>query len=208
MSTEVTRETVVDLIEDIFLRRGADSYIGEPVTMSEHMLQAALLAEQEDGSDAMIAAALLHDIGHYTSEFAPDAADQGIDNHHDAAGARVLAPFFPPEVTEPVRLHVATKRYLCTADPTYFARLSPASVLSLRLQGGPMSADEAAEFERSPYKDIAVKVRLWDEAAKTPGLPTPDFAHYRPVLDRIVATSGNLDRGTAAPSGVVVQQGA
>ena len=181
-----TRETIVDLIEDIFLRRGADSYLGERVTMSEHMLQAAQLAEAEDGSDAMIAAALLHDIGHYTNEFPEDALERGIDNHHDLAGGKLLEPFFPPEVTEPVRLHVATKRYLCAVDPGYFATLSPASVHTLGLQGGPMSPDEVREFERSPYRDLAVKVRLWDEAAKVKNRPTPPFSHYRPVLERVV----------------------
>jgi [1-hydroxy-2-(trimethylamino)ethyl]phosphonate dioxygenase len=191
-----TRATIVALIEDIFLRRGADSYLGEEVTMSEHMLQAARLAEEEDGSDVMIAAALLHDIGHYTNEFPEDALDRGIDNHHDAAGARVLEPFFPPEVTEPVRLHVAAKRYLCAVDPAYFGRLSAASVHTLRLQGGPMSPEEVAEFERNPHVGIAVKVRRWDEAAKVRGLPTPTFAHYRPVLERVVAAAaGASSRG-------------
>ncbi len=181
-----TRETIVDLIEDIFLRRGAESYLGEQVTMSEHMLQAARLAEAEDGSDAMVAAALLHDIGHYANEFPEDALEQGIDNLHEIAGGRLLEPFFPPEVTEPVRLHVATKRYLCAVDPDYFATLSPASVHTLGLQGGPMGPDEVREFERSPYRDLAVKVRRWDEAAKVKDLPTPPFAHYRPVLERVV----------------------
>jgi [1-hydroxy-2-(trimethylamino)ethyl]phosphonate dioxygenase len=181
-----TRETIVDLIEDIFLRRGAESYLGEQVTMSEHMLQAARLAEAEDGSDAMVAAALLHDIGHYANEFPEDALEQGIDNLHEIAGGRLLEPFFPPEVTEPVRLHVATKRYLCAVDPDYFATLSPASVHTLGLQGGPMSPEEVREFERSPYRDMAVKVRRWDEAAKVKDRPTPPFAHYRPVLERVV----------------------
>ena len=136
MSIEVTRETVVDLIEDIFLRAVPTCISASRLTMSEHMLQAALLAEQEDGSDA-IAAALLHDIGHYTSEFAPDAADEGIDNQHDAFGAKVwsLLPARGHRARPPARRH---QRYLC--DPTYFA-LSPASVLSLGLQGGAMSAE-------------------------------------------------------------------
>jgi [1-hydroxy-2-(trimethylamino)ethyl]phosphonate dioxygenase len=187
--TVPTRATVIDLIEDIFLRRGADSYLGERVTMSEHMLQAAQLAEAEDGSDAMIAAALLHDIGHYADEFPEDALERGIDNRHEVAGGRLLEPFFPPEVTEPVRLHVATKRYLCAVDPGYVATLSPASAHTLRLQGGPMGPEEVLAFERGPHKDAAVKVRRWDEAAKVEGRPTPPFAHYRPVLERIVAAA-------------------
>ena len=171
------RDNIVDFIADIFHRRGADSYLGEQVTMSEHMLQAALLAESEEAGDELIAAALLHDIGHYTNEFPEDALAQGIDNHHDDAGAAVLEPFFPPSVTEPVRLHVATKRYLCATDPDYFSRLSEASVHTLNLQGGPMSAEETAEFEKLDHRDQAVRVRIWDDEAKVPGKTTPDFEH-------------------------------
>ena len=180
------RDNVVDFIADIFHRRGADSYLGEQVTMSEHMLQAALLAETEDAGDELIAAALLHDIGHYTNEFPDDALAQGIDNHHDDAGARVLEPFFPPAVTEPVRLHVATKRYLCATDPGYFSRLSEASVHTLNLQGGPMSPAETTEFERLDHRDHAVRVRIWDDEAKVPGKETPAFEHYAPVLRRVI----------------------
>ncbi len=177
---------IVDFIADIFKRRGADSYLGEQVTMSQHMLQTALCAEQAGADDETIAAALLHDIGHYTNEFPEDALEQGIDNHHDAAGARVLQPFFPAEVTEPVRLHVATKRYLCAVDPTYFNRLSAASVHSLNLQGGPMDETETAEFAKNPYLDLAIRVRKWDEDAKVENLATPSFEHYAPILQRVV----------------------
>jgi phosphonate degradation associated HDIG domain protein len=181
--------SVVDTIDDIIARRGAEAYLGEEVTQAEHMLQAAMLAEREDGSDAMIAAALLHDIGHFLGEFGADYIDQGVDNRHEEAGARILEPWFPPTVVEPVRLHVATKRYLCATDPSYFGKLSEASVKTLALQGGPMSPAEVAEFERSPYRDIAIKVRLWDERAKDPSLQTPDFRHYRPVLERLVRSA-------------------
>lgn len=187
MSTgNLTRETIVPFIADIFERRGAESYLGEAVTMSEHMLQGAVLAEREGAPEELVAAALLHDIGHYTNEFGEDYIEQGIDNLHDEAGARVLAPFFPPVVTECVRLHVAAKRYLCATDPGYFARLSPASVATLKLQGGPMSAEEVAAFERNPYRREAVQVRLWDEGGKVPGMETPPFAHYAPLLQRVV----------------------
>ncbi len=99
----------------------------------------------------------------------------------------MLKPFFPPEVTAPVRLHVAAKRYLCAVNPAYFGRLSASSVHTLRLQGGPMGPEKVREFERNPHRGSAVKVRLWDEAAKAKGLATPAFAHYRPVLERVVA---------------------
>jgi [1-hydroxy-2-(trimethylamino)ethyl]phosphonate dioxygenase len=149
---ELTPDTIVAFLADIFARRGAESYLGEAVTMSEHMLQGAYLAEAEAASEELVAAALLHDIGHYTGEFGDDYIEQGIDNHHDEAGAQVLQRFFPPLVTDCVRLHVAAKRYLCAADANYFGKLSDASVKTLALQGGPMSAEEAAEFRNPPFR--------------------------------------------------------
>jgi len=184
--TRLDHANIVAFIGDIFERRGADSYLGEQVTMSEHMLQGALLAEEAGASDALVAGALLHDIGHYTNEFPEDALAQGIDNHHDTAGAAVLAPFFPKVVTDCVLHHVGAKRYLCATDPSYFGKLSPASVHTLNLQGGPMSAAEVAEFRRNPNLDAIIQVRIWDEGAKVPGKPTPDFRHYAPLLQRVV----------------------
>lgn len=183
---DLAQDTIVPFIGDIFARRGAESYLGERVTMSQHMLQAACLAEQEGSDDALVAAALLHDIGHYTNEFPDDALAQGIDNHHDSAGAAVLAPFFPSLVVDAVREHVAAKRYLCATDPEYHARLSPASVHTLELQGGPMSQEEVAAFRGHPNLDAIIRVRLWDEAAKDPDAATPPFNHYAPLLQRVV----------------------
>lgn len=184
--SDLTRDTIVDFIGDIFARRGAESYLGEEVTMSQHMLQAARLAEEEEAGDELIAAALLHDIGHYTNEFPEDALARNIDNHHDQAGADVLAPFFPTVVTDAVREHVAAKRYLCATDPAYYQRLSAASVHTLDLQGGPMSAEEVAEFRRRANLEAIIRVRLWDEAAKDPEAPTPPFERYVPLLQRVV----------------------
>lgn len=183
---ELGRDTIVDFIGDIFARRGAESYLGEAVTMSQHMLQAARLAEVEDAGDELIAAALLHDIGHYTNEFPEDALARNIDNHHDTAGAMVLAPFFPAVVVDAVREHVAAKRYLCATDPDYYNRLSPASVHTLDLQGGPMNEEEQAGFRRHPNLEAILRVRLWDEAAKDPDVTTPSFTHYAPLLQRVV----------------------
>ena len=139
-----------------------------------------------EADETLVAAALLHDIGHYTNEFGDDYIDQGIDNLHDEAGARVLQGFFPPVVIACVRLHVAAKRYLCATDPAYFDKLSPASVATLKLQGGPMNAAEVAEFRGNPYYAEAVQVRLWDEEGKVPGMSTPPFEHYAPVLQRVI----------------------
>jgi len=180
------RATIVEFIADIFERRGAESYLGEPVTMSEHMLQGATFAEREGAPDELVAAALLHDIGHYTSEFGPYSPDDTQDNLHDEAGAKVLQAFFPPVVTECVRLHVAAKRYLCATDPNYYGKLSEASKHTLSLQGGPMSAVEVAEFRRNPFHAEAVRVRLWDEAGKVPAMQTPPFRYFMPLLQRVV----------------------
>ncbi|WP_027169052.1 HD domain-containing protein [Mesorhizobium sp. WSM3224] len=183
---ELNAGNIVEFIADIFERRGAESYLGEPVTMSEHMLQGAWLAEQDGAPEELVAAALLHDIGHYTSEFGTYSPDDVEDKHHDEAGGEVLAPFFPPVIVECVRLHVSAKRYLCATDPTYFSKLSPASVHTLSLQGGPMSAEEVAEFCRNPFHEEAVRVRIWDEGGKVADMKTRAFRDYVPLLERVV----------------------
>jgi [1-hydroxy-2-(trimethylamino)ethyl]phosphonate dioxygenase len=177
---------IVAFIADIFERRGAESYLGEAVTMSEHMLQGAVLAEREEAPEELVAAALLHDIGHYTSEFGTMSLGDERDNYHEESGAAVLAPFFPPVIAECVRLHVPAKRYLCATDASYFDRLSEASKHTLSLQGGPMSAAEVAAFEANPYHREAVRVRIWDDEGKQPGMATPNFRHYVPLLQRVV----------------------
>lgn len=184
--SKLTHDNIVAFIGDIFERRGAESYLGEQVTMSEHMLQGAWLAEQDGAADDLVAAALLHDIGHYTSEFGTYSPDDTKDKHHDEAGAAILAPFFPPVITECARLHVAAKRYLCASDPGYFARLSPASVHTLSLQGGQMNEEEIAAFETNPFHREALRVRIWDDGGKVPGMKTRAFSDYAGLLQRVV----------------------
>ena len=137
-------------IEHLFGERGGSMYAGEPVTQTEHALQCAMLAEQEDGSSAMITAALLHDIGHLLHGHDEDCAEQGIDDHHEALGMRWLSPRFGPEVCDPVGMHVMAKRYRCAVDAAYHGRLSAASQKSLRLQGGPLSPAAVERFRRQP----------------------------------------------------------
>ncbi|WP_108883218.1 (R)-1-hydroxy-2-trimethylaminoethylphosphonate oxygenase [Anderseniella sp. Alg231-50] len=184
--SELTRETIVGFLADIFERRGGEEYLGEPVTMAEHMLQGAFLAEQNGEGEAIITAALLHDIGHFTSEFGMFSMDDTQDRYHEEAGASVLAGFFPSVVTDCVRHHVAAKRYLCAVDPDYFGRLSEASVHSLNLQGGPMDAGEVEAFQRNPNLAEIVKVRHFDDAGKLPDMAIPGFSHYAPMVQRVV----------------------
>jgi phosphonate degradation associated HDIG domain protein len=186
MSTDTpSRQDALAFVTDIFARRGAGAYLGEAVTMSQHMLQCAHLAERAGAGDALIAAALLHDIGHFADEFAERMALE-IDNRHEHAGAVLLAPRFPALVVDCVRHHVAAKRWLCATDPGYFAQLSPASVRTLELQGGPMDAAEAERFAALSHRDAIVRVRRWDDAAKDPAVAAPDFAHYVPCLERVL----------------------
>ena len=183
---KLDRSNIVEFIADIFERRGAESYLGEQVSMSEHMLQGAVLAEAEGAPEELVAAALLHDIGHYTSEFGPMSLGDERDNYHEESGAMVLAPFFPSIITECVRLHVPAKRYLCATDKGYHDRLSEASKHTLMLQGGPMSVEEVKDFESNPFHREAVRVRIWDDEGKKPGVVTPEFRHYVPLLQRVV----------------------
>jgi gamma-butyrobetaine dioxygenase len=177
----VGQDDPIGAVEELFGSRGEREYLGEAVTVAAHMLQAGALAERDGAPDSLVAAALLHDVGHLTAP-----TSDAVDAHHEQAGADWLARWFPEEVTLPVRLHVAAKRYLCAREPDYFERLSAASRYSLALQGGPMSPDEAAAFEQLPHAKGAVDVRRWDEAAKNPDALTPELTHFRPLLERVL----------------------
>lgn len=179
-----------DIVSDIqaLLEGKAEGRYGLTfINQQQHALQAAWLAEKEGRGDALVTAALLHDIGHLVHNLGDNPADAGIDNQHEELGNAWLVNHFGPEVTEPVRLHVAAKRYLCAAEPDYFAKLSPDSVKSLALQGGAMSAEEVQAFEALPYSAEAVQLRRYDEQAKVKGLETPSVAHFMPVVARSLA---------------------
>jgi gamma-butyrobetaine dioxygenase len=175
--------SVIDQIFGLFRTKGNGAYFGEAITETQHALQCAFLAKQVGAGSDLIVAALLHDIGHLLHNLGEDIAQQGIDGRHEQCGAMWLSRYFSPSVVNPVRLHVAAKRYLCTVEPNYLTTLSDASQLSLQLQGGPMSADEVQTFEATLGFREAIALRRWDDEAKIPELQIPDLEHYRADLE-------------------------
>src|SRR5215469_4845114 len=164
---------VIDEILQLLEKDGQASYFGEPVTQLEHALQCAHFACEARASNELVVAALLHDLGHLLHEQGEGIADHGIDSVHEDLGQRWLSTHFGPAVTRPVALHVAAKRYLCATDPAYLAQLSPASLKSLELQGGAMSADQIVGFKSEEFASDAVRLRRWDDLAKIPGKDVP-----------------------------------
>jgi len=180
----VTQDPRLAAIETMLEQRADGNYGLHEITQKQHALQAAMFAEQRGCPEALVVAALLHDVGHLVHDLGENPAEQGIDDRHEELGAAWLARHFGPEVAEPVRLHVAAKRFLCATEADYFGKLSPDSVLSLSLQGGPMSAEEVAEFRANPQHEAAVVLRRFDEEAKVTGLETPPVAHFLPMVAR------------------------
>lgn len=165
----------LDELRAVYDARGTEQYAGEPVTQLEHALQSAELALAAGASPALAVAALLHDVGHLVADFGETPTLRGIDDNHEARGAALLGELFGPDVIEPIRLHVAAKRFLVATEPGYRARLSPDSVRSLALQGGVFTSAQAAHFMRQPWADDAIRLRRWDEAAKVAKAPTDSF---------------------------------
>jgi len=174
---------IIDEIINAFHEHGHLEY-GERVNMRQHMLQSAVFAQRDGADDLLVAAAVLHDYGHFVHGLGEHIADEGIDGMHEEVGAEALKDYFVPEVIEPMRLHVAAKRYLCAVDAEYFATVSPASLQSLALQGGPFSPAEVEAFEQNPYFERAIKLRHYDEAGKEPEMETPPIEYYRPYLEK------------------------
>lgn len=165
------------MIFDVYNNVGHRQY-GESVTELEHALQTATFAMQFNSSDAIVVASLLHDYGHLQHDEGEDVASHGVDMRHEDLGVIKLKRFFGPEILEPIRLHVAAKRYLCHKSKAYIDGLSPASRLSLQIQGGPMSADESAEFESNPFYKSAVELRRFDDMGKVSGMKTPTLDNF------------------------------
>ena len=192
--TNLNAKNIVDFIGSIFEKRGDEEYLGEPVTMGQHMLQGSTMAEQSSEPDEIIIGTLLHDIGHFTSEFGTFSMEDTEDRYHEDAGAAVLEQFFPKVITDCCRHHVAAKRYLCATDPEYFQKLSTASIHSLNLQGGPMSEAELKDFEKNPNLKKILKVRLYDDAGKIPDMITPSFWHFAPLVQKMVDSHSSKEK--------------
>ena len=165
-------------IEQLFATKGGEQYTGEPVTQLEHALQSALLAENEGANDALVTAALLHDLGHLLHDLGATPTLQGVDDVHQYRALPFLRGLFDDDVLDPIKLHVDAKRYLCATRAAYFAALSDDSKRSLALQGGIFSPDQADAFIRQPGAEAAVRLRVWDDLAKAQGLATPPLSHY------------------------------
>lgn len=181
MTATAFAERFVDQLFDLFAERGLRHY-GEGVSQLDHALQTAHHARRDGASAALITAALLHDVGHLLQRLGEDAADRGLDDQHEKIGAHYLARAFGPAVTEPVLWHVDAKRYLAAFEPGYLETLSGASLQSLALQGGPMTAAEAQAFLDRPQAADAIRLRRYDEMGKVVGIEIEPLDAYRPLV--------------------------
>ncbi len=184
-------ENFVDRLFELFAERGNRHY-GEGVSQLDHALQTAHRAKFDGASPALIAAALLHDVGHLLQRLGEDAAERGLESQHEKIGAGYLAKAFGPAVTEPVLWHVDAKRYLAAFEPGYIDLLSPASLRSLALQGGPMTAAEAEMFLNRPTAADAIRLRRYDEMGKVIGVEIEGLNAYRPlVLSQVIGSDSD-----------------
>jgi phosphonate degradation associated HDIG domain protein len=167
----------------VFEAEGEQEYLGEPVSMAQHMLQTGAAARAAGAPRSLVVAAVAHDVGHFTGVITGRDLMGGTDNHHGELAASWLAQWFGEAVTEPVRLHVAAKRYLCAVDPTYHDQLSQASAYTLAIQGGPMSTQEVDDFARRPYAEDAVRLRRWDDLGKEPHRPDLSLDDFRTEIE-------------------------
>jgi phosphonate degradation associated HDIG domain protein len=175
--------TITNKILELFEKNGGSMYGGEAVTQLEHALQCATLARNNQASDELITASLLHDIGHLLHDLPDEASDNGIDDIHEELAAKYLATYFKESVVEPVKLHVQAKRYLCATVDGYYESLSTPSKVSLDFQGGIMKEEEVQLFEKNPYYKDAINLRKWDDLAKDPNLVSPSITTFINAID-------------------------
>jgi phosphonate degradation associated HDIG domain protein len=175
-------------LRQLFEAEGSREYLGEPVSVAQHMLQTGSAARVAGASAPLVVAAVAHDVGHFTGVRSGHDLMSGTDNHHDEAAAAWLGHWFGPAVTEPVRLHVAAKRYLCAVEPAYYDQLSEASKYTMGVQGGPMSTEEADAFARTPYAEDAVQLRRWDDVGKDPSAAELALEDFRQDIDAVDLT--------------------
>ncbi len=180
--------TILDDVLRTFREHGHRHY-GEDVTELQHALQCATFAQEAGEPPVVVAAALLHDYGHLCHQLGEDIATHGVDARHEHIGYNKLKSLFTDEIVDACRLHVAAKRYLCWRETDYLDGLSDASRQSLQLQGGPMNAEDAHEFECEPHFDLAVRVRRYDDMGKVPDMPTPDLDSFIPLLQTFVRSA-------------------
>jgi phosphonate degradation associated HDIG domain protein len=181
----------------LFARKGGRAYDGEPVNQIEHALQTAMRAEEHGAGPALVAAALLHDLGHLLNDQGDSPTLRGVDDLHQYAALPFLRALFDDDVLTPIQLHVDAKRYLCATRDGYYEALSADSKRSLVLQGGIFSPEQAAGFIAQPFAEDAVRLRLWDDLAKVEGAVTPPLAHFVASLDaaqRLAPGSGATQR--------------
>jgi len=156
-------------------------YIGEEVTMTEHMIQTAMLAEKTNCSSSLICSSLLHDYGHFILENPDDLINKKKDGKHENIGYEFLKKYFVNDVVKPIKYHVEAKRYL-VRDEKYYQVLSEASKVSSKLQGGIMNDEEAKEFEGNEFFESSIKLRKFDEEAKKAGLKIKSINEYKNLL--------------------------
>ena len=171
---------IVDKIINNF-KNNKNLYIGERVTISEHMIQTAMLAEKKNSSKALICSCLLHDYGHFIINEPDLLVSQSQDGKHEDLGFKFLKNYFVQEVVEPIKLHVLAKKYLCR-EKSYYDLLSEASKTSLKFQGGIMTDEETKKFTSFEFHKDAIKVRKFDDVAKLPNIKIKSISDYRDLL--------------------------
>lgn len=177
-----------DTLTKLFDGEGGQEYLGEQVSMAQHMLQTGRAAREAGAPIVLVVAAVLHDVGHFSGAISGRDLMSGNDNHHDAVASEWLSTWFAPEVTEPVRLHVAAKRYLCATDPAYYDKLSDASKFTMSVQGGSMTDEEVAAFAAEPFAGAACQLRKFDDLGKDPDAPVVTLADFRADIDALDCT--------------------